>query len=660
MRPQALQEELQRALAHHQAGRLAEAERQYARLRRSFPGNFDLVHLSGTLALQLGRHAEAAQALNQARRLGPTSAVCAMRHGIALAALGKLGEAEAALAAALALDRDLPEAWLHLGGVLGAAGRLEDGAAAFERAIALRPDYAEAHDRLGALLTGWKGHAAAEPHFRRAIQGDPKRATAWCNLGVCLLYRGRLGEALECFARALQADPGLAHAHTARGLALERCYKLAEAVEAYTCALRLQPANAEAWSSRLMALQYLGLPGAALAREHRAFGAAIEGTIQAGRPAAFANGRDPERRLRLGLLSPDLHRHAVAYFLEPILAHLDRGQFEVVLYHDHAVTDSMSDRLRRLADRWTSVAGQTNAALETLIRADRPDVLIDLAGHTGFNRLPLFARRLAPVQATYLGYPDTTGLAAMDYRLVDGVTDPSPTADALCTERLIRFAPTAWSYCPPPTAPEPGEDRTGPFTFGCFNNFAKVTDALLLCWSRLLAAVPGSRLALKGAGFAAPELATAVRERLTAAGLAADRVELLERTETLEGHLAAYARIDLALDTFPYNGTTTTCEALWMGVPVVALAGDRHAGRVGASLLTAVGRPEWIARDAADYVRLAAEIAAARPRTRAARSELRTAVRGSVLCDHPAQARRFGSALREMWRTWCARAQAAA
>jgi predicted O-linked N-acetylglucosamine transferase (SPINDLY family) len=537
---------------------------------------------------------------------------------------------------------------------------LEDAAAAFERAIALRPDYAEAHDRLGALLTGWKGHTAAEPHFRRAIQGDPKRATAWCNLGVCLLYRGRLGEALECFARALQADPGLAHAHTARGLALERCYKLAEAVEAYTCALRLQPANAEAWSSRLMALQYLGLPGAALAREHRAFGAAIEGAIQAGRPAAFANGRDPERRLRLGLLSPDLHRHAVAYFLEPILAHLDRGQFEVVLYHDHAVTDSMSDRLRRLADRWTSVAGQTNAALETLIRADRPDVLIDLAGHTGFNRLPLFARRLAPVQATYLGYPDTTGLAAMDYRLVDGVTDPSPTADALCTERLIRFAPTAWSYCPPPTAPEPGEDRTGPFTFGCFNNFAKVTDALLLCWSRLLAAVPGSRLALKGAGFAAPELATAVRERLTAAGLAADRVELLERTETLEGHLAAYARIDLALDTFPYNGTTTTCEALWMGVPVVALAGDRHAGRVGASLLTAVGRPEWIARDAADYVRLAAEIAAARPRTRAARSELRTAVRGSVLCDHPAQARRFGSALREMWRTWCARAQAAA
>jgi predicted O-linked N-acetylglucosamine transferase (SPINDLY family) len=660
MNPSVFQEELQRALAHHQAGRLAEAERRYARLRRSVPNNFDLVHLSGTLALQLGRHAEAAKALNQARRLGPASAVCAMRHGIALAALGLLGEAEAALREALALSQDLPEAWLHLGAVLGAAGRLDDGAAAFQRAIALRPDYAEAHDRLGALLTGWKGHAAAEPCFRRAVQADPRRATAWCNLGVCLLYRGRLGEALDCFARALQLDPALAHAHTARGLALERCYRLAEAVEAYTCALRLQPANAEAWSSRLMGLQYMGLPREAMAREHREFGRAIEGAARAGGRAAFANVREPERRLRVGFLSPDLHRHAVAYFLEPILAHLDRGQFEVVLYHDHAVTDAMSDRLRSLADRWISVAGQTNAALERLIRADGPDLLVDLAGHTGFNRLPLFARRLAPVQATYLGYPDTTGLAAMDYRLVDAVTDPAPAADALCSERLVRFAPTAWSYCPPPTAPEPAADRSGPVAFGCFNNFAKVTDSALSSWSRLLAAVPGSRLALKGAGFAAPELAAAVRGRLTAAGIAGDRVELLERTETLEAHLAAYGGIDLALDTFPYHGTTTTCEALWMGVPVVALAGDRHASRVGASLLAAVGHPEWIASDAADYVRIAAEVAASRPRTRAAREELRAAVRRSALCDHPAQARRFGSALRAMWRTWCAQAQAAA
>jgi len=659
MNPRAFQGELQRALALHQAGRLADAEKAYARLRRVVPGNFDLVHLSGTLALQQGRHSEAAQALNLARRLGPTSAVCAMRHGVALMALDRGADAEAAQRVALGLDPDLPEAWLHLAGAVWRAGRLDEAIGAFERALALRPDYAEAHDRLGALLTGYRGHAAAEPHFVRATELDPRRATAWCNLGVCLLYRGRLSEALECFGRALALDPQLEHAHTARGLVLERCYQLPEAVEAYACALRLNPGNHEARSARLMGLQYLGRPREVMAWEHREFGGAVEAAgIRPRLP--FAQRPDPDRRLRIGFLSPDLHRHAVAYFLEPLLTHLDRGQFEITLYHDHATTDAMSDRLRAAADHWIPIAGQSHATVEGLIRADGIDLLIDLAGHTGFNRLPLFARRLAPVQATYLGYPDTTGLAAMDYRLVDAISDPAGEADALCTERLVRFAPTAWSYQPPVSAPDVAGDRTGPLVFGCFNNFAKVTDETLARWGRLLAAVPESRLWLKGAGFEAAVLSAAVARRLAAAAIAVDRVDLLPRTPTLEDHLAAYGQIDIALDTFPYHGTTTTCEALWMGVPVVTLAGDRHASRVGASLLTAVGRPEWIAPDADAYLRIAAELAATWPRTQAARRELRAGLQASALCDHRGQSERFGTALRDLWRRWCAQAQAAA
>jgi protein O-GlcNAc transferase len=658
MNPKAFQRELAQALAHHQAGRWAEADKGYARLRRSVPGNFDVVHLSGTLALQQGRHAEAAQALNQARRLGPTSAVCAMRHGIALMALGHLPDGEAALRAALVLAPEMPEAWLHLGRVIWETGHLEEAVTAFERAINLRPDYAEAHDRLGALLTSLRGHAAAEPHFRRATELDPSLGTAWCNLGVCRLYAGQLGAAQESFARALTVDPGMAHAHTGLGLALERCYRIPEAVAAYAEAVRLNPGAHEARSARLMGLQYLGWSREAMAREHREFGAAVEASARVA--PAFSQRLDPERRLRIGFLSPDLHRHAVAHFLEPILAHLDRSQFEVYLYHDHAVTDAMSQRLRAHADRWIPTAGWSAGTLEAQIRADAPDLLIDLAGHTGFNRLPLYALRLAPVQATYLGYPDTTGLTAMDYRLVDAITDPSGEADAFCTETLIRFAPTAWSYQPPATAPEPAGDRQGPVTFGCFNNFAKITDELMAHWGGLLAAVPDSRLVLKGAGFEAPVIRAEVERRLTAAGIAPHRLELLERTATLEEHLAAYGRVDVALDTFPYHGTTTTCEALWMGVPVVTLAGDRHASRVGASLLTAIGRLEWIAHSPADYRQIAAGVAAAWPRTQAARQELREGMKRSALCDHPGQALRFGAALRDLWRTWCARAQVAA
>jgi predicted O-linked N-acetylglucosamine transferase (SPINDLY family) len=257
---------------------------------------------------------------------------------------------------------------------------------------------------------------------------------------------------------------------------------------------------------------------------------------------------------------------------------------------------------------------------------------------------------------TYLGYPDTTGLAAMDCRMVDAITDPVGEADRLASERLARFAPTAWTYDPPPTAPEPAMAREGPIAFGSFNNFSKVNDATLGHWARILACVDGSRLVLKGHGLGTTVLATDVRRRLASAGISEERVDLIERTETIEQHLAAYARIDIALDTFPYHGTTTTCEALWMGVPVVTLAGDRHASRVGASLLTAVGHPEWIASDWSDYVQKAAALAAAcrgRHGERGADVErglaLRAAMRRSALLDHKGQSERFGRALCALW-----------
>jgi predicted O-linked N-acetylglucosamine transferase (SPINDLY family) len=274
------------------------------------------------------------------------------------------------------------------------------------------------------------------------------------------------------------------------------------------------------------------------------------------------------------------------------------------------------------------------------------------------NRLPLFARRLAPVQLTYLGYPDTTGVPAMDYRFTDAIADPEGEADRFATERLVRFSSCAWAYEPPRDAPAVRGDARAPgapVVFGCFNNLAKIADRQLAAWGRVLAAVPGSRLLLKGAGLSATDTRAAYAQRMTRAGLPADRVELAERTPDTVSHLSLYHRVDVALDTFPYHGTTTTCEALWMGVPVVTLAGDQHMSRVGASLLTAIGRPEWIARDEADYVRIAVQLAQAIP---GKCHVLRDTLAKSPLLDHAGQAARFGAALRACWVRWCEQAPA--
>ena len=361
--------------------------------------------------------------------------------------------------------------------------------------------------------------------------------------------------------------------------------------------------------------------------------------------------------MRVALFSADFREHSVAYFLEPLLRGLDRNQFALQLFNLGAKPDAVTERFRRLASVWRDCPSQIESVLEPMIRAEAPDVAVDIGGHTGQSLLPLFARRLAPVQISYLGYPNTTGLAAMDYRLVDGTTDPVGIADPWHSERLVRFAPTAWSYAVPADAPAPAPPPclgNGIVTFGSFNNFSKVTDQLLHLWADLLDAVPGSRLLLKSVGLSDPGIGAQVRDRLRVAGLPNERVDLAGVTATTSEHLAAYARIDIGLDTMPYNGTTTTCEALWMGVPVVTQAGDRHAARVGASLLQAVGHPEWIAADAASYVRIAAELASDPVRLAALRSKLRTNMQDSILLDHPGQSARFGRALIDCWKNWCA------
>jgi len=505
--------------------------------------------------LLLGRADEAANLLQHALQLKPASLQTTFGLGVANVARGELAAAEQLLSGVTAKDPKLADGWHYLGLVFQMQGR-------FEEAISVR---------------------------RRVVALKPKYAAGWTDLGSTLSLVGRQTEALDCFTKALANDPKHLNARLGRAMVLFKCHRVKEAVGEYAAVLAKDPAQFQARSFRLMALNSLpDLTREQTFAEHVSFGEAAGNAVRTSWPNTALEGK----RLRVGFVSADFREHSVAYFIEPLLRHLD-SSFEVVLYHDHPQVDAVSERLRGLAAAWRHVAGRTDAMLESVILADAPDLLVDLGGHTGVSRLRVFARRVAPVQLTYLGYPNTTGVRAMDYRLVDAVTDPQIAADAFATEKLVRFAPTAWAYQPPQDAPDPGPlpaSSSGHVTFGAFNNFTKVTDDTLRLWARILAAVPGSRLLLKAEGLAEPAVGDPIRARLRAVGVADEQVELLSRTPDTLSHLSLYRRVDIALDTFPYHGTTTTCEALWMGVPVLSLRGDRHAARVGHEVRVGVDR----------------------------------------------------------------------
>lgn len=622
MSPSKIQSLLQQAVGLHREGQLDAAEKLYRQVRAAAPKHFDTLHLSGLLAYQQGRIPEAVDLLTRAHQFDRKSVVCEMRLAIALLAAGRNADAETHLRRALERSPDYAEGWDNLAFCLKTQDRLVEAVECHKRAITLKPDF----------------------------------ANGWYNYGLTLSTLGHTDQALACHERALAADPNFSTARFGRAQALHLSHRMDEAVEEYGRFLAANPQVLAARSCRLFALHHVnGLGREALFAEHVSYGR-ILGPAPAGE---LPNDPAPHRRLRVAVLSPDLREHSCAYFLEPLLRHLDRTAFELYLYHDHFRTDAVSARLQSLAAVWRNFVGQPDAAVEKVIRADAPDLLIDLAGHTGSsNRLPLFARRLAPVQITYLGYPNTTGVAAMDYRFTDAIVDPIGEADAFATEKLVRFAPTAWCYAPPADSPAPGPAPSAqgqPVTFGCFNTPGKLTDATLALWARLLATVPGARLLFKGAGLEEPAGRERALARFVRCGLPADRIDFLGRTKTTVDHLACYGRVDIALDTFPYHGTTTTCEALWMGVPVVSRAGDRHVSRVGASLLTAVGHPEWIAQNENDYIRIASNLAAHPAQLDALRQTLRGQLLNSPLMDHASQSARFAAALRDCWQTWCAR-----
>lgn len=645
---------LEEALALHRTLQHDSAERIYSRVRAAYPRDFDAWFLSGAMAFQRGGHLEkAVELLEKARKLKPDSIECRMFLGMALADLGRFAEAEPHLSRALKKAPHQAEAWDNLARCQQGTGHLVEAIESMHKFVSLRPQLASAHEQLGELVARAKGFPAAEQYFRKAVELDPSMAAAWSNLGLSLIEQsGHIAEGMECFDRALQADPFLTIASASRALGLMRLYKTEESLDLHNSILWMEPQNAQVLSARNMLLNYLpGQDRQAVFEAHKEFGT----QFPTDEFQVFFNPPEPDKKLRVGFVSPDLRRHPVAFFLKPILANLDPERVQTILYHSHHTEDSTSAELRALAKKWTNINGLDDEVALEVIRKDAPDILIDLAGHSSMNRLPLFAKNPAPVQITYLGYPNTTGLPSIGYRLVDGISDPEGDADAFATEKLLRFSNCAWVYEPPAEAPEPEmTNASAPITFGSFNNFLKVTSDTLAAWARILEKVAGSRLLIKSSYLEDADVSGSVREKLSSAGIPADRVELLGFFDAPKDHLASYSRVDVALDTFPYNGTTTTCEALWMGVPVVSLAGDRHASRVGLSLLTATGHADWAAENFDSYINKAVALAEDRPLLESLRHNLRKDVSQSLLLDHVGQASRFESALRHAWLEWSA------
>lgn len=648
---------LEEALSLHKTHQHDEAERIYAQVRRECPKDFDAWYLSGAMAFQRGGHLEeAVELLQQARKLNAESVECRMFLGMALADLGRHAEAEPHLVRAVKKAPHRPEVWENLANCQRAIGLPREAMESLKKFTDLQPQNANAHELLGELTAELGGFERAEPHFRKALELEPQMAIAWSNLGLSLLEKtGDIAEGMECLDMALQLDPFLVAASSARALGLQRLYKVEESLDLHNSIIWMQPQNDRVLSARNMLLNYLPRQDRQSVLEaHKEFGNLFEkDEFQ-----VFFNPQEPDKKLRVGFISPDLRQHSVAFFLQPLLENLDPSRVQILLYHCHHDEDATSASLRKLASKWTNLNGVEDDAAAALIEKDAPDILIDLAGHSAMNRLPLLSRGLAPVQVTYLGYPNTTGVPAITHRLVDEITDPNGDADSYSTEKLIRFSPCAWTYEAPTDAPSPAmPNASAPITFGSFNNFLKVTDDTLAVWAKILTRVPNSLLFIKSVYLDDPEVRKNVLERLAAAGIHEDRVEISGFFASTQDHLTAYNRVDVALDTFPYNGTTTTCEALWMGVPVVSLIGDRHAARVGLSLLTAIGHAEWAAESEEHYIEKAVTLAQDRALRSQLRESLRSEVSASILCDHKGQATRFQDALRQIWTDWCQKQQ---
>ena len=680
-----IQQQLQSASTHHQTGRLAEAEKIYRQILSQQPDQPDALHLLGVLTAQGGQLDAGVQLIRQALRFRPDFPEAHSSLGNVLTGMGQLDDAIASYQQAIRLKADYADAHYNLGRALQCKGRFDAAIAAYRLVIGLKPDYDGAHYNLATTFMSIGKLDEAIGCYRQAIRLKPDLAETHNNLGVALWHMGRFDDAIAACHQAIRFKPESAEAHNNLGNALNSAGQPSEAIASYRQAIRLKPDFAEAHNNLGNALKDIAAlddamacyqeairrkpdyaathsnlictlhfhPGhdaamisAELSRWNRQHAEPLKKLIQ-----PHTNNRDPDRRLRIGYVSPDFCGHVIGRNILPLLREHDHSQMEIFCYASVVHPDHLTGQFQRYADVWCPIVGFSTTRIVDLIRRDQIDVLVDLSLHTGNNHLLVFAHKPAPVQASFAGYPGSTGLDTIEYRLTDPHLEPPESSDHFHQEKLIRLPHTFWCYDPSSPAPvinPPPAQTNGHVTFGCLNNFLKVNQQVVQLWARVLRAVMGSRLILLCPEGSARQ---SITEMFRKEGIQPDRIELIANQPRPQ-YLELYHRIDVGLDTFPYNGHTTSLDSNWMGVPVVTLVGQTIVGRAGLSQLTNLGLTALIAYSRERYVEIAARLAADLPRLAELRRTLRLRMQASPLMDAGRFARDIEAAYRQMWRNY--------
>ena len=636
------------------AGRTEGARATYNRVLELDPRNARAHYMLSGIAFQTDDAGGAVDFARSAIELEPNNADFHGWLAGVYASYQRMDEAILAYRDATQLEPGSMEWRAKLAGVLIQTGRLQEAVASYAGSPANTTPDARAYYELGEELLKHGELAKAEPVFEHAAMLDPESGGLHYFLALVRRDQFRPVDAEGPARRATVVAPDMPEGWFLLGSILARQASHVEAVQHYRTAISLNPGYEAAWDGLLFSMNW---------SERWSPREIYEAHMEWGRrfpkiePVSIPPARMASRRIRVGYLSPDFREHSVVYFIEPVLQHHDRDRFEVYAYQTGA-QDAITARVKARVEHWRSVGGISNEQLEQVLREDDLDILVELSGHTQGNSLGVMARRIAPVQVTYLGYPNTTGVPSIDYRITDARADPPGDADMLHIEQLVRLPETFLCYAPPAIAddtPVAPVHRNGHITFASFNNVRKITPVTIWLWSRILASVPDSRLLIKSRGFQDPGLRALVLSRFSEQGIDSGRVAVMEPIVHQEAHLKAYREVDIGLDSFPYHGTTTTMEALWMGVPVVTLQGDRHASRVGVSILCALGLTDLVAQTEDEYVQIAVRLATHVQDLDTLRQSLRSRLSQSPLTDGARFTAHLEQAYRQMWQDALAR-----
>jgi predicted O-linked N-acetylglucosamine transferase (SPINDLY family) len=649
-----LQKDYAEGFSHYATAlqKFARGKDAISQIRKACALEPDSVEFQTNLAILLeqnARYVDALAAYGKAARMNPNVGFVWFRQGKLLNGLKRYAESIPALAKAISLPGQLGDYYYEYGLALHMSKRFQEALVHYEKALSMGYNTAALQCNRGVIYKDLRKGGDAIMAFHAAVKMDPSNVSYLNNLGAAALELGLNTEALECFEQAVEKNPMLPTARNNIGNLLKDRARGMDALPQYRKSMELNPDDRDAPSNYLLCHMYIpDMDPKLVFEEHKKWGISTTKKF----PSAFKfKPREAGAKIRVGFLSADLCHHPVAHFIEPIFRGYDRERFEVVAYGDQRKSDEFSARFAKQVDLWRETSSYDDRALAKLIHEDRVDILFELAGHTAYNRLGVFALKPAPVQVSYLGYPGTTGLPTIDFRITDAFADPLGATEHLHTEKLIRVPECAWCFEPDASAPEveplPAL-KNGFVTFGCFNNMAKLNPSLFETWAEILLRVPGSHLRLKARTLTDDGVRKELKSYFTERGIEEDRLDFFGHTKKIADHLNHYHSVDIALDSFPYHGTTTTCEAMWMGCPVVTRAGKTHVSRVGVSLLSAVGLQEFIADTREAYIEKAVALAAQTDPLQELRSGMRDRLKKSVLMDEKRFVQGFETALAEM------------